>query len=178
MHCQIHGTLHLNGCILLNALSSAEFLKNCSVSAGLSEIGSEYDTSAQFSSVAQSCPTLWPHELQHARLPCPSPNPAVYSNSCPLCQWCHPTNSSSVIPISSCLQSFPASGSFPMNRFFASGAQIIGVSASTSVLPMIIQDWFPLELTGWISLLSKGLSRVFSNTTIQKHQFFGALLSL
>ena len=100
----------------------------------------------------------------------------VYSNSCPLSQWCHPTISSSVVPFSSCPQSFPASGSFPMSRLFTSGGQSIGASAS--VLPMTIQDWFPLGLTGWISLLSKGLARVFSNNTAQKHQFFGAQLSL
>ena len=122
--------------------------------------------------------SLWPHGLQHTRLPCPSPTPGAYSNSCPLCQWCHPTVSSSVIPLSSCLQSFPASGSLPVSQFFTSGGQSIGVSASTSVLPMNIQDWFPLGWTGWISLLSKGLSRVFSNTTVQKHQFFTAQLSL
>ena len=113
---------------------------------------------------------------QHARPPCP-PIPGVYSNSCPLSQWCHPTISSSVIP-SSCLQSFPASGSFQMSHFFASGGQSIGVSASAWVLPMNIQDWFNLGWTGWISLKSKGLSRVFSNTTVQKHQFFSTQLSL
>ena len=107
---------------------------------------------------------LQPHELQHSRLPCPSPTPGACSNSCPLSQWCHPINSTSVIPFS-CLQSFPASGSFPMSQFFASGSQSIGVSASASVLPMNIQDSFPLGLTGWISLQSKGLSRVFSNTS-------------
>ena len=121
--------------------------------------------------------SLWPHGLQHARPPCPTSTPRVYSNSCPLSQWCHPTISSCVIPFSSHLQSFPASGSFQMSQLFASGGQIIGVSASTSVLPMNIQDWFPLEWTGWISLLSRRLSRVFSNTTVQKHQFFGAQLS-
>ena len=120
--------------------------------------------------------SLWPHGLQHVRLPCPSPTPGVYSDSCLLSWWCHPTISSSVVPFSSCLQSFPASGSFPMSRFFASGGQSIGVSASTSVLLMNIQDWFPLGWTGWISLQSKGLSRVFSNTTVQKHQFFAAQL--
>ena len=104
---------------------------------------------------------------------CPSPTPRVYSNSCPLSRWCHPTSSSSVIPFYSRLQSFPASGSFPMSQFFASGGQRIGVSALTSDLPMNIQDWSPLGWTGWISLQSKGLSRVFSNTTVQKHQFFG-----
>ena len=111
---------------------------------------------------------LWPHGLQHARLPCPSPTPGVYSNSCPLSWWCNPTISSSVTPFSSCLQSFPASGSFQMSQFFASSSQSIGASASTSVLPMNIRC-YPLELTGLISLLSKGLSRVFSNTTVQKH---------
>ena len=120
----------------------------------------------QFSSVALSCPTLWPHGLQNARSPCPSPTPGVYLNSCPLSQWCLPTISSFVIPFSSCLQSFPASGSFPMSQFFASGGQNIGVSASASVLPVNIQDWFPLGWTGLISLQSKGLSRVFSNTTV------------
>ena len=104
--------------------------------------------------------------------------PGVYSNSCPLSHWCHPTNSSSVIPFTSHPQSFPPSGSFPMSQFFTSGGQSIGVSASASVLPMNIQDWFPLGWTGWISLQSKGLARVFSNTTVQKHQFFGAQLSL
>ena len=122
--------------------------------------------------------SLWPHGLQHTRPPCPSPAPRVYSNSCPLSQWCHPTISSSVIPFPSCLQSFPASGSFPMSQFFASGSQSIRVSASASVLPMSLQDWFPLGWTGSISLLSKKLSRVFSNTTVQKHQFFDTQLSL
>ena len=121
--------------------------------------------------------SLWPHGLQHTRLPCPSPTPGVYSNSCLLRRWCHPTISSSVIPFS-CLQSFPASGSFPKSQFFASGGQSIGISASTSVLPMKIQCWFPLGLTGLISWLSKGLSRVFSSTTVWKHQFFRAQLSL
>ena len=133
---------------------------------------------AQFSSVAQFCPTLRPHGLQHARLPCPSPTLRTCSNSCPSSRWCHPTILSSVIPFSSGLQSFLASGSFPMSQFFTAGGQSIGVSTSTSVLPMNIQDWFPLGWTGWISLQSKGLSRVFSNTTVQKHQFFGAQLSL
>ena len=122
--------------------------------------------------------SLWPHGLQqYTRPPCPSPTPGVYSNSCPLSQWCHPTTSSSVVPFSSHLQSFPASGSFQMSQF-ASGGQSIGVSASESVLLMNIQDWFPLGWTGWISLQFKGLSRVFSNTTVQKHQFFGSQLSL
>ena len=121
--------------------------------------------------------SLWPHEPQHARPPCPSPTPEVYSNSSPLNWWCHPTISSSVVPFSS-LQSFPAWGSFQMSQLFASGGKIIGVSVSASALPMNTQDWSPLGWTGWISLQSKGLSRVFSNTTIQKHQFFGAQLSL
>ena len=124
----------------------------------------------QFSSVAQSCPTLWPRELQHTRLPCPSSTLRDCSNSCPSSWWCHSTISSSVVPFSSCLQFFPGSGSFPMNQFFTSGGQSIGVSASASVLPMNIQDWFPLGWTGCISLQSKGLSSVFSDTTLQKHQ--------
>ena len=108
----------------------------------------------QFSSIAQSCLTLWPHGLQHARLPCPSPTSRVYSNSCPLSQWCHPTISSSVVPFSSHLQSFPASGSFQMSQFFASGGQSIGISASASVLSMNIQDWFPLGWTDWLDFLA------------------------
>ena len=119
---------------------------------------------------------LRPHESQHARPPCPSPTPRVYSNSCPLSQWCHPAISFSVVP-SSCPQSLPASESFPMSQLFAWGAQSIGVSASASVLSMNTSGWSPLEWTGWISLQSKGLSRVFSNTTVQKHQFFGTQLS-
>ena len=122
--------------------------------------------------------SLWPHESQHAMLPCPSPTPRIYPNSCPLSWWCHLTISSSVVPFSSCPQSFPASGSFQMSQLFASGGPSIGVSASASVLPMNTQDWFPLGWTGWISLQPKGLSRVFSNTTVQKHQFFCAQLSL
>ena len=122
--------------------------------------------------------SLWPHGLQHARLPCPLPSPGICSNSCPLSQWCHPTNLSSVIPFFSWLQSFPASGSFPMSRLLTSGDQSIETSASTSVLQMNIQGWFPLGLTGWISWQSKGLSRVCSNTTVQKHQFFGTQPSL
>ena len=122
--------------------------------------------------------SLWPHGLQHTRPPCPSPTPGVYSNSCPSSRWCHPAISSSVVPFSSHLWSFPASGTFQMSQLFTSGGQSIGVSASTSVLPMNTQHWFPLGWTGWISSQSKGLSRVFSNTTVQKHQFFGAQLSL
>ena len=121
--------------------------------------------------------SLRPQGLQHTRLSCPSPTPRVCSNSCPLSQWCHPTILFSVIPFSSCLQSFPASGSFPICQLFK-GGQSFGVSASASVLPMNTQDWSPLGWTGWISLQSKGLPRVFSNTTVQKHQLFGAQSSL
>ena len=133
--------------------------------------------SVQFSHSVVSDP-LWPHGLQHARPPCPSPTPRIYSNPCPLSRWCHPTISSSIVPFSSRLQSFPASRSFQISQLFATGDQSIGVSASTSVLPMNIQDWFPLAWTGWISWLSKGLSRIFSNTTVQKHQLFGAQVLL
>ena len=130
------------------------------------------------SSVAQSCPTLWdPVNRCTPGLPVQTQT-RVYPNPCPSSQWCHPTISSSVVPFSSCPQSFPASGSFQMSQLFASGGQSIGVSASTSVLPMDAKDWSPLGWTGWISLASKRLSRVFSNTTVQKHQFFGAQLSL
>ena len=118
--------------------------------------------------------SLWHYELQHTRLPYPSPTPGGYSNSCPSSRWCHPTISSSAVPFSSHLQSFPASGSFPISQFFASGGQSIRVSASASVLPMNIQDWFPLGLTGLISLQSKRLSRAIFSTTVQKHQFFSA----
>ena len=135
----------------------------------------KYQVTIQFSHLVIS-DSLWPHGLQHTRRSCPSPTPGAYSNSFPLRQWCHPTISSSVIPFSSCLQSFPASGSLPMSQFLMLGGQSSGASAS--VLLMNIQDWFPLGLTGWISLQSKGLSRVFSNTTVQKHQFFGSQLSL
>ena len=135
-------------------------------------------SSVQFNSVLQSCPTLQPHGLQHARPPCPSPTPGVYSNSSPLSWWCHPTISSSVVPFSSCLQSFPALGAFQMSQLFASSGQNIGVLVSTSVLSMNTHGLSPLGWTGWISLQSKGLSRVFSNATVQKHQFFSAQLSL
>ena len=121
--------------------------------------------------------SLWPHESQHARPSCPSPTPGVYSNSCPSNQWSHPAISSSVVPFSSCPRSLPASRSFPVSQLFAWGGQSIGASASSSVLPMNSQDWSPLGWTGWIFLQSKGLSRVFSNTTVQKHQFFGPQLS-
>ena len=133
-------------------------------------------SSVQFSRSVVS-DSLWPHESQHARPPCPSPIPRVYSNSRPSSQWCHPAISSSVVPFSSCPQSLPASGFFPMSHLFAWGGQCIGVSASASVLPMNTQELSPPGWTGWISLQSKGLSRVFSNTTVQKHQFFGVQLS-
>ena len=129
------------------------------------------------SSVTQLCLTLRSHGLQHTRPPCPSPTPRACSNSYPSGRWCHPTISSSVVPVSSSLQSCPASGSFPLSQFFTSGGQSIGASASASFLPMNIQDWIPLGWTGWISLQSKGLSRVFSNTTVQKHRFFSTQLS-
>ena len=128
-------------------------------------------SSVQFSRSVVS-DSLRPHESQHARPPCPSPTPRVYSNSCPSSQWCHPVISSSVIPFSSCPQSLPASGSFPMSQLFAWGGQSFGVSVSASVLPMNTQDWSRLRWTGWIALKSKGLSRVFSNTIVQKQQFF------
>ena len=121
--------------------------------------------------------SLRPHESQHTRPPCPSPTPGVYSNSCPSSRWCHPAISSSVVPFSSCPDSLPASGSFPMSQLFSWGGQSTGVSASASVLTMNTQNWLPLGWTGWISLQAKGLSRVFSSTTVQKHQFFGAQLS-
>ena len=133
-------------------------------------------SSVQFHSVVSN--SLWPHGLQHTRPPCLPPTPGVNSNSCPLSLWCHPMISSSVVHFSSHLQSFPASGSFPISQFFISGGRGTGVSASVSVLPVNIQGWFPLRLTGLISLQSKRLSRIFSNTTVKKHQFFGAHLSL
>ena len=137
----------------------------------------ELFSSVQFSHSVMA-DSLWPHELQHASPPYPSPTPGVHPNPCPLGRWCHPTISSSAVPFSSCPQSFPPSGSFQMSHLFTSGGQRIRVSASTSVLPMNTQDWSPLGWTGWISLQSKGLSRVFSNTTVQKHQFFSTQLSL
>ena len=141
-----------------------------------------YIHNGTFSSVQFSCSVmsdfLRPHGLQYTRPPCPPPTSGVYPNSCPLSRWCHPTISSSVVPFSSCLQSFPASGSFQMSQLFTSGSQSIGVSASASVLPMNIQDWFPLGWTGLTSLQSKGLSRAFSNTTVQMNLFFSAQLSL
>ena len=135
-----------------------------------------YYISVQFSRSVVS-DSLQPHESQHAGPPCPSPTPRAHSNICPLSWWCHPTVLFSVIPFSSCPQSLPASESFPMSQLFAWGGQSTGVSALASVLPMNTQDWSPLEWTGWISLQSKGLSRVFSNTAVQKHQFFGTQLS-
>ena len=137
-------------------------------------------TSVQFSSFQSLSHvlSLWANGFQHTRPPCPSQTPGVYSNSCPLSWWCHPAISSSVVPFSSCLQSFPASGSFKMSQFFTLGGQSIDVSESTSVLPMNIKGWFLLGWAGWICLKSKWLSRVFSNTTVQKHQFFSAQLSL
>ena len=133
--------------------------------------------SVQFSSVAQSCPTLLPHELQHARPPCPSPTSGVHPNPRPSSGWCHTAISSSVVPFSSCPQSLPASESFPMSQHFAWGGQSTGVSPLASFLPKKSQGWSPPEWTSWISLQSKGLSRVLSNITVQKHQFFGAQLS-
>ena len=142
----------------------------------------DYESEGANSSVQFSCSvmsdSLWPRGLQHARLPYPLPTHRACPNSCPQSQWYHPTISSSVIHFSSCLQSFRELGSFPMSQFFTLGGRRIGVSASASVLPMTIQNWFPLGWSGWISLQSKGLSRVFSNNTIQKHQFFSAQLSL
>ena len=135
------------------------------------------DHSVQFSCSVVS-DFLWPHEPKHYRPPCPSPTPGVHPNPCPSSWWCHPTISSSVVPFSFCPQSFPASGSFQMSQLFTSGGRSIGVSSSPSVLPMNTQDWSPLGWTGWIILLSKGLSRVFSNTTVQKHQLFSTQLSL
>ena len=133
-------------------------------------------SSVQFSHSVVS-DSLQPHESQHARPPWPSPTPGVHSNSCPLSRWCHPAISSSVVPLSTCPQFLPAWGSFPMSQLFAWCGQSIGVSASASVLPMNTQDGSPLGWTGWISLQSKGLTRVFSNTTVQKHQFLGTQLS-
>ena len=136
-----------------------------------------YHGSIQFSRSVMS-DSLRPHKLQHTKPPCPSPTPGVHPNPCPSSRWCHPTISSSVVPVSSCPQSFPASGCFPVSQLFTSGGHSIGVSASTSVLPMNAQDWSPSAWTSWIFLQSKGLSRVFSNTIVQKHQFFDTQLSL
>ena len=171
----VSGVLNYPTIIVLLSISPFMSVSVCLMYWGAHMLGA----SVQFSSVAQSCPTLCnPMNRKHARPPWPSPTPRVYPNSCPLSQWYHLTISSSVVPFSSCLQSSPTSGSFQMSQIFASGGQNIGVSAPTSVFPMNTQDWSPLEWTGWISLQSKGPSRVFSNTTAQKHQFFGAQLSL
>ena len=150
------------------------FLIHCTMLRKYRNVFSSVFSSVQLLSCVRS---FRPHESQHARPPCPSPTPRVHPNPCPSSWWCHPAISSSVIPFSSCPQAFPASGSFPMSQLFASGGQSIGVSASASVLPMNIQDWSPLGWTGWIFLQSKELSRVFSNTIVQKHQFFGTQLS-
>ena len=171
--------IHLRNSIVFNAKVSIVFfsmfskIKNSCINFPLF-LG---PYSVQFSHSAMS-DSLGSHGLQYARPPCPSPTPGVYPNSSALSRWCHPAISSSVIPFSSHLRSFPASGSFPMSQFFASGGQSIGASASASVLSVNIQDWFPLGWTGWISLQSKEFSRAFSNTTIQKHQFFGIQLPL
>ena len=169
-----YGLTDLMCCFQLHAFPRTSWLHFCCGLIHLPEsfaLGNPPEPSVQVSrSVVSS--SLRPHGLQHARLPCTSPTPRAYWNSSPLSQRCHPTISSSIIPFSSHLQSFPASESFPMSQFFASDGQSIGVSASASVLLMNIQDWFPLGLIGWISLQSKGLSRVFSNTIVQKHQFF------
>ena len=164
---------HINQCFSVSCTSKKSvFLNNDCTLESLQELSS----SVQFSRSVMS-DSLQAQGLQHARLPCPSPAPGVCSNSCPSSRWCHPTFSSSGAPFFSCLQSFPASGSFPMSQFFAAGGQSIGLSASTSVLPMNIQDWFSLGLPGF-SFQSKGLSKVFSNTTVQKHQFFSTQPSL
>ena len=160
---------------VVHSMTSIKYIINCRITQSNCSAYFPYSTSVQFSSVSQSCPTLCdPMDCSTPGFPVPG----AYSNSCPSSQWCHPTISSSVVPFSSHLQSFPVSGSFPMSQFFAAGSQSIGVSASALVLPMNIQDWFPLSFTGWISLLSNGLSGVFFNTTVQKHLFFGAQLSL
>ena len=171
-------TIHLLSSLSFYWLNTWIFLPAYPIFMDMSEsLKQAFVNSVQFSHsvVSNSLP---PHGLQHNRLPCPSPTPRAYLKSCPSSRWCHPTISSSVVPFSCRLQSFRASGSFQISQFFASGGQSIGVSASASVFPVNIQDWFPLGWTGWISLQSKGLSRVFSNTTVQKHQCFGAQLSL
>ena len=156
----------------LNILECSRFIEIFSIE----ELGWKFSSVPFSHSVVSD--SLRPYRPQHARPPCPPPSPGVDPNSCPLSWWWHPTIPSSVSPVFSCPQSFAASGSFQMSQLFASGGQIIGVSASTSVLPMNTQDWSPLGWTGRISLQSKGSSRVFSNTTLQKHQFFGTQLSL
>ena len=171
------GTSHAGTRSSLQGISVASFLLSLVFISCVIPPKHLWDPSVQFSHSVMFN-SLRPHGLQHDRLPCPSPIPGACSNSCPLSRWCHPTISSSVFPFSSCLQSFPASGSFPKSQFFASGGQSIGVSASASVLAMNIQGWFPLGLTVSLSLQSKRLSRVFSKTTVQKHQVFGPQLSL
>ena len=167
-------------CAILNRVVSMSLVEKKYLSKDLKEVKGwclSHPSSVQFSRSVMS-DSLWPHESQHARPPCPSPTPGIYSNSCPSSRWCHSTILSSVVPFSSCPQSLPASvDSFQMSQLFPWGGQSIGVSASTSVLPMNTQAWSPLGWTSWISLQSKGLSRVFSNTTVQKHQFFGIQFS-
>ena len=163
---------------LLQSISSCATTKLAAETSFLGSYPSAFLPMLLFFSRSVMSDSLRPHRLRPARLPCSSPTPGVYSNSCPLSRWYHPTISSSVVPFSSCLQSFPASGSLQMSQLFTSGGQRIRVSASASVLPMNTQDWSPLGWTGWISLQSKGLSRIFPNTTVQKQQFFGAQLSL
>ena len=158
---------------MINVKSKYSIFKLPTVSQMLLNMFRFLPTYIQFSHSVMSN-SLQPHELQHARPPCPSPTPGVHLNSCPSSRWCHPAISSSVVPFSSCPQSLKASGSFPMSQLFTWGGQSIGLSASALVLPMNTQDWSPLEWTGWISLQSKGFSRIFSNTTVQKYQFFGA----
>ena len=166
-----------SGILILHtiAMHRRMIMKNCLREKGKFELGIQF-SSVQFSRSVVS-DSLWPHASQHPRPPCPSPSLGVYPNSCPLSQWCHPAISSSVIPFSSCPQSLPASGSFPMSQLFAWGGQSIRISASASVPPVNTQDWSPLGWTSWISLQSKGFSSIFSNTTVQKHQFFSAQLS-
>ena len=168
VHTVKYDTTIIKNCNVLLYYWHEKIFTICKSVASVEKVSEDSFSSVQFSRSAIS-DSLQPCGLQHARPPCPSPIPQACSNSCPLSRWCHPTISSSVVPLSSCLQSFPASGSFPRSQFFASGGQSIGVSASASVLPMNIQDLFPLGWTGWISLQSKGLSRVFSNITVQKH---------
>ena len=158
--------------ILKDKINTASMINNEKVN-NITVVNGLTNDTVQFSSVVSD--SLRPHESQHTRPPCPSPDPGVYSNSRASSRWCHPAISSSVVPFSSCPQSLPASGSFPTSQLFAWGGQSIGVSASASVLPMNTQDWSSLGWTGWISLQSKGFSRVFSNTTVQKHQFFGTV---
>ena len=158
--------------ILKDKINTASMINNEKVN-NITVVNGLTNDTVQFSSVVSD--SLRPHESQHTRPPCPSPDPGVYSNSHASSRWCHPAISSSVVPFSSCPQSLPASGSFPTSQLFAWGGQSTGVSASASVLPMNTQDWSPLGWTGWISLQSKGFSRVFSNTTVQKHQFFGTV---